>query len=329
MGGSPYNPKQVIFAPTAQCNLHCGHCRVDRHRGKKGDGLTIAKARDFLRDCAENGIERVGFSGGEPFLAHDFLTAICEETVELDLYFDRLMTNGDWYQNETELTDKLEGVYNAGFDGTIGLSLDDWHGQESGRIALFINTVIEISGRPDGIEIDSALNTDGSFPIKLIEGVVAEMGSRFGRGACLINDGGIPAVITGDEGFRITITGIPYSRGADDPAAWKADKWFEDDWCLGPGNVLYIHADGSAAACCGFANERPELILGTVNDRVSTLIDAGVKNGYPRLCYQSGLGMWREALEKRGIGFPGKTEDICFFCDWLCSQGLTGTPGKP
>ncbi len=320
-GGAPFNPKEVIFAPTAACNLHCAHCRVDRSRGTGAKRLTVERAITFLRDCADNGIERVGFSGGEPFLAFDFLVALCAETVNLDLFFDRLMTNGDWYKDESELRETLEAVYDAGFDGTIGLSLDDWHGQDGERAALFLQAAIEISGRPDGVEIDSALTADGRYPTELLKSVAASLSARSGSRADLILDGGLPVAIAGAEGLRISVTGIPYSRPSDDPEAWKEAAWFKDDWCLGPGNVLYAHADGSVAACCGFANERPELALGTVDDPVEALIAAGLSGNHTRLCYQTGLATYRAELEARGFRFPGKTGDICFFCDWLCAHG--------
>ncbi len=325
MGGAPFNPKEVIFAPTAACNLHCAHCRVDRTRGAGAARLTAERAIPFLRDCAERGIERVGFSGGEPFLALDFLVALCAETVSLDLYFDRLMTNGDWYRDEAHLRKALEAVYDAGFDGTVGLSLDRWHGQESGRVALLIARVADISGRNDGIEIDCALNADGSYPVELLEDVARALKGLGFPEAALVRDYGVPAAIADGRGLRLPITGIPLSRGADDPAAWNAEEWFKDDWCLGPGNVLYAHADGSVAACCGFANERPELALGTVDDPVEALIAAGLSGNHTRLCYQTGLATHRAELEARGFRFPGKTGDMCFFCDWLCAHD----PNKP
>ena len=40
---------------------------------------------------------------------------------------------------------------------------------------------------------------------------------------------------------------------------WKARKWFKEDFCAGPGNVLYVHPNGSIAPCCGFANENKAL----------------------------------------------------------------------
>ncbi len=345
--GKPFDPKEVIFAPTATCNLACGHCRVNRNRGKGARWLTTEAAVNFLRDCAAHGIERVGFSGGEPFLEPDFLAAVCADAVDLGLEFDRLMTNGTWFKGEEDLRDTLETLYDSGFDGKIGLSLDDWHGQEPERVALFIDVANDVSGRNDAVEIDSALSRDGLWPAELLEATVAALnarieaerdGSRLARfrGVRLLREDGVPraledaiyrenaaAGMDDGGGLRIPITGIPYSRGINDADAWKSPEWFRDDFCEGPGNVLYVHPDGIVAACCGFANERPELALGSVEDGVEALVAAGRSRPYVRACYETGLGEYRKELEAKGIEFPGKTDDMCFFCDWVCGKGLS------
>ena len=42
------------------------------------------------------------------------------------------------------------------------------------------------------------------------------------------------------------------SYQANDPRAFKDSKWFEDDFCEGPGQILFVHATGDIAPCCGF-----------------------------------------------------------------------------
>ncbi|MCR4900367.1 MAG: radical SAM protein, partial [Treponema sp.] len=75
-----FYPDEIIFASTTACNLHCEHCFVNRNPLQ----LDIEQAVAFLRDCAASGkIERVGFSGGEPFLYMEFLVALTKETVSL------------------------------------------------------------------------------------------------------------------------------------------------------------------------------------------------------------------------------------------------------
>jgi len=38
-------------------------------------------------------------------------------------------------------------------------------------------------------------------------------------------------------------------------------------------------------------------------------------------CYETGLAEVRKRMEASGTRFPGKTDDICFFCDYLCTRG--------
>jgi hypothetical protein len=328
--GTPFTPTEVIFAPTARCNLACGHCRVDRSRKT---ALTAEAACAFLEDCAAHGIDRVGFSGGEPFLEPAFLAAVIEKTVDLGLMFDRLMTNGVWYDSDAELDRVLGMIYDAGFDGTIGLSVDDWHGQNPEKLSAFIRKVAELGAENDatgetvGVEIVSVRSREGDAPANLLERTASLLGAK------LILEKGTPAEIrsgstrgnrshdSGENALNIPILVIPYSAGADDPAAWRAKKWFDDDWCAGPGNVLYVHPDSAVAVCCGFANERPELTVGTVADGVETLITRARATPHIIDCYERGLSVRRRELEASGTIFPGTADDICFFCDWLCGKG--------
>jgi hypothetical protein len=79
-----------------------------------------------------------------------------------------------------------------------------------------------------------------------------------------------------------------------------------------------VHPDGNVAVCCGFANENPELIAGNILDGPGALISSARKMPHVRRAYEEGLGALRVNLEAEGLVFPGKTDDMCFFCDWLC-----------
>ncbi|PKL23457.1 MAG: hypothetical protein CVV47_14555 [Spirochaetae bacterium HGW-Spirochaetae-3] len=74
--------------------------------------------------------------------------------------------------------------------------------------------------------------------------------------------------------------------------------------------------------CCGFANENPQLKIGTVRNSFGELMRNAAERPQVRACYETGLGAVRERLEREGVRFPGKTGDVCFFCDYLCKEGL-------
>jgi len=319
-----FHPEEIIFAPTGRCNLTCAHCRVGRGSAE----LSADSAVAFLDTCGEGGIERIGFSGGEPFLRLDFLVAVTKAAVDRCFFFDRLMTNGDWWNSEGELRKALEAVCEAGFDGVLGLSWDAFHAQRPERIAVFLQTVFAVWGRKDVVEILSVRSPEEAAFLRDVRTVAAALGgsvediagepSRIVDVAYLQRSDSDP-----DEGkgLVLPVQRFPWSRSADE-GAWGASKWFVDDYCAGPGNVFYVHPDGQIAPCCGFANENTALFIGTIHDSYDTLMVNAAANRQVLACYESGLGSVRKRLEAEGRKFPGKTDDICFFCDVLCKEKL-------
>ena len=148
-----FNPEEIIFAVTTACNMHCPHCFVNREpfNLKASDAITFLKS---VYDSQNSSIETVGFSGGEPFLRQDFLCEVIKAAIDMDFMFDRIMTNGDWWKTKEDLRATLQKVYDAGYDGKIGVSYDNFHAQNEERIATFIQTVWEIFGS-DAVEIQS------------------------------------------------------------------------------------------------------------------------------------------------------------------------------
>ena len=82
------------------------------------------------------------------------------------MMFDQIITNGDWWKSEDQLESVLKRIYDAGFDGKIGLSYDSFHGQELNRIITFIKTVHRIWNQGDILNIQSVISEN---PEKIIE----------------------------------------------------------------------------------------------------------------------------------------------------------------
>src|SRR6516162_9981988 len=95
-----FRPNYLSFAGTYQCNLSCPHCCVPI---EWTDRLDIGVALRFLEDAHDSGIRILGLTGGEPFLYPEFVLAICRRAAQLGFQFDKIMTNGVWFQNETRL----------------------------------------------------------------------------------------------------------------------------------------------------------------------------------------------------------------------------------
>jgi len=332
-----FAPEEVIFSPTSQCNLRCEHCRVSR----TADRLDADIAVRFLESCNDGGIDRLGFSGGEPFLRVDFLAEVIRAAVNRGMLFDRLMTNGVWYRDESDLREAVSTVEKAGFDGIYGLSVDTWHEQEPEKIVQFVKTIFEIRGRRDCLEILSVRAGNEGPCLAKLRAIAGAFDAELE-----IDRGGDPVSISDDlwenrpesgedlpEALFIDIHRLPYSAamgpdgedapGSDGAGPWSDGEWFEDDLCAGPGNVFYVHANGDVAACCGFANENPGLILGNAcREGYDELMERAAASPQVRACYGSGLGALRERLEAAGSAFPGKKADQCFFCDWCAKRGL-------
>ena len=116
-----FRPKYLSFAGTFQCNLTCPHCCVPI---EWTDHLDIAAAVRFLEDAHAYGIRTLGFTGGEPFLYPEFLHTLCRRAVELAFRFDKIMTNGVWFRDATQLEAVLTPLAECGFSGKIGLSVE-------------------------------------------------------------------------------------------------------------------------------------------------------------------------------------------------------------
>ncbi len=320
-----FKPEEIIFAPTSGCNLACSHCRVVRGPTR----LSAPDAVAFLKKCRPHGIDRVGFSGGEPFLVPDFLCCVSRAAVDLDMTFDRLMTNAAWFDSEDQLRTTLSALHEAGYDGTFGVSADAYHGQAIGDLAAFFRAVFDIWGRKDGCEIIAVMDPDGSVPAALFEDLAARLDGRLlredGEPFSIVNEAfSNRSVESGDvsDSLMINIIRVPYSASADENA-WTASDWFEDDFCRGPGNVFYVHSDGRVAVCCGFANENPQLIIGDVRkDDYRSLMRRASSEPLVRACFADGLSATRARLEAAGRRFQGKTADTCFFCDFLAKKGM-------
>lgn len=326
-----FNPEEIIFCPTAECNLRCPHCFV------KQDKITLdqKKSIDFLVSSASN-IKKIGFSGGEPFLNLDFMLSLIKKTVQLDLLFDQIMTNGTWWKTTQELHSTLTKIQQAGFDGKIGLSWDIFHNQNPQKIEYFIQTVQNYFGK-QSITIQSVKPyMGGSLPP-----------SRHFVASIPLSTGDTPAtppdIETAHKTFQkalkkwkltfntfiknhpeIPVYILPQTFVSEDKRAWKNLFWFKEDYCEGPGQVLYIHANGKIAPCCGFANENEQLIIGTINDNFQTIIKNAQNNKMIKLCYEKGLSNCKkeikQKLQKQGKKIPGKCRDICSFCDFICKN---------
>src|SRR5437016_10799686 len=113
-----FRPNYLSFAGNYQCNLTCPHCCVPI---EWPDRLDIGVALRFLEDAHAYGIGILGFTGGKPFLYAEFLHTLCRRAAQLGFRFDKIMTNGVWFETTVHLEGVLSDLAATGFTGKLGL----------------------------------------------------------------------------------------------------------------------------------------------------------------------------------------------------------------
>lgn len=335
---------EIIFSVTTKCNLNCKHCFVRRNNHT----LDIDECKKLIDSCIQYNnnncnLQRIGFSGGEPFLRLDFICEISKYTVNNDLLFDRLMTNGVWWKTENELTEALQKLYDSGFDGKFGLSYDSFHNQDTSKIYTFMHHVYKIFNCVDCIEIlwvcplfDKEQKKLDKLCSKKFYQIQKKLCKEFGKINLKIfkfnqsfeynpenklNSSDINnEFLSIDLNKKTSQNSLLSSSFSHTSPLWKDKKWFKDDFCQNTGNILYVHSNGNIAPCCGFANENKELFIGTIKDDATTLIKNANNNKMIHNCFVKGLGTLQKELKEKGVIFPGVTKDMCLFCDYLCKS---------
>lgn len=304
-----FRPKEILFSPTTNCNLRCAHCDIEQ----RPEILNKRAAIKFLAASFRHGIKRVGFTGGEPFLALDLMCAISKEAAGRGMLFGRIMTNGGWFRTDKELVLALYRLFRAGYDGDLCLSVDAFHRQDIKKCASFVRTAAAVWRRHDIVSIAAV---KGAKEVQTRRRLARL--ARLLRGRLIIVNGK-PAAIK-NESFFIKIFHIdlsPIGKAAGLKKAWNG-KWFRDDLCKGPGNVFFVLPDGTVKPCCGYAADADILTIGSIGrDSPKQLIRNARKNRFIASVFSSGLHPMRKRLESRGVKFPGRTTNHCFFCGYI------------
>ena len=302
-------PKEILFCPTTNCNLRCAHCDIEQ----LPKVLSKRSAIRFLDACVRIGIKRVGFTGGEPFLAFEFLCEVSKEAARLGMLFSRIMTNGSWFGTKRELVSALNRLFRAGYDGDICLSVDAFHRQDIKKCVSFIRAAAMIWARHDIVSIAAVKGAkEGQTRVRLAKLAQALHG-------CLIMVNGRPAAIKNKSLFiKIFYIDLsPIGKASRLKNGWNG-KWLKDDLCKGPGNVFFVLADGTVKPCCGYASDASILTIGSIKrDSPKQLILNARKNRFIASVFNSGLHPIRRRLEASGVKFPGRTTNHCFFCHYI------------
>jgi organic radical activating enzyme len=315
-----FRPNYLSFAGTYQCNLTCPHCCVPI---EWRDRLDIDVALRFLEDAHAYGIGILGFTGGEPFLYPEFLHTLCRRAAALGFRFDKIVTNGVWFETAARLEDVLGNLSESGFTGKLGLSVDKFHGICTDTLAAFCRAARRIFQRDDILSLAYASRRpdQGLEPIErlatALDGVV-EWSGLLGR----------YLLVTPELTMPLNWNHLaPVERAEKLSGAWDG-SWFEEDYCEGPGQALVVNPRGQVKPCCGFASDLDQLTIGNVyTDSVAEIVRRARRHPYVGKVFREGLTAIRnEVLARDPNALPGQTSNHCYFCWYVLSKSLFPLP---
>jgi pyruvate-formate lyase-activating enzyme len=311
-----FRPRYLSFAGTYQCNLNCPHCCVPI---EWTDRLDMAVALRFLEDAHAEGIEVLGFTGGEPFLYPEFLLALCRRGAELGFRFDKVMTNGVWYRDADQLAEVLTALRDSGFTGKLGLSIDKFHGQHTAAAVVFCRTARRVFDRDNVVSLSYASRRpdQGLEPVRDLArelDAVVEWSAVLHRYLLVAPD------------LTMTLNWnhlAPVERAERFTGAWDG-TWFEEDYCEGPGQALIVTPRGDVKPCCGFASDLDQLTIGNIHrDTVRGIIRRARRHPYVGKVFREGLSRIRdEILAHDPHALQGATSNQCYFCWYVLTRGL-------
>jgi MoaA/NifB/PqqE/SkfB family radical SAM enzyme len=87
-------PGQLVIQITNHCNGSCPQCGMRREAKIRRARLPAETVKKALRECAENGIEAVSFTGGEPFINIPEILELLDYAGDLKIPCLRSGTNG-------------------------------------------------------------------------------------------------------------------------------------------------------------------------------------------------------------------------------------------
>jgi hypothetical protein len=273
----------------------------------------------FLEDAHRYGIGILGFTGGEPFLYPEFVCAVSCRAVQLGFRFDKIVTNGVWFQDSAHLASVLGDLAETGYSGKLGLSVDKFHGIRTESLAEFCRAARKIFGRDNIVSHSYARRRPdlGLEPIRtlaeLLGGVVdwSEMLGRY-------------LLVTPDLTMVLNWNHLaPVERAEKLAGAWDG-TWFQEDYCEGPGQALIVNPRGEVKPCCGFASDLDQLTIGNIHqDTVARIVRRARRHPYVGKVFREGLTAIREEILARDPNaLPGATSNHCYFCWYVLTRGL-------
>jgi MoaA/NifB/PqqE/SkfB family radical SAM enzyme len=319
-----FRPNYLSFAGTYQCNLTCPHCCVPI---EWTDRLDVGVALRFLEDARSCGVATLGFTGGEPFLYPEFVIAISRRAAALGFRFDKAMTNGVWHADVAHLRSVLTDLANAGFTGRLGLSVDKFHGVHTAKAAEFCRVARKVFGRDNVVSLSYA-SRHPDVGLEPAQALARELDAVIDWSPVL----GRYLLVSPDLTMTLNWNHLaPVERAERFTGGWDG-RWFEEDYCEGPGQALIVNPRGEVKPCCGFASDLDQLTIGNIHEHsVKQIIRRARRHPYVGRVFREGLTAIRDDILARDPDvLPGATSNHCYFCWYVLARGVYDrTRNKP
>jgi hypothetical protein len=245
---------------------------------------------------------------------------VSRRAVELGYRFDKIMTNGVWYEDEDQLRSIMTELATMGFSGKIGLSVDKFHGIHTQKLTQFCRTTRQIFGRDNILSLSYASRSpeEGLEPIRFLANeldAIIDWSDLLGR------------YLLVSEDFTMTLNWnhlATVERAERLPGNPWDGEWFAEDYCEGPGQALIVTPRGEVKPCCGFASDLDQLTIGNIyTDSATQIIEKGRNHPYVGKVFREGLTAIRdEILAREAAALPEATSNHCFFCWYVLTRGL-------
>jgi MoaA/NifB/PqqE/SkfB family radical SAM enzyme len=92
-------PGQLVIQLTDKCNAHCPQCGMRSTEKYQRTKLPLDDVKRILVAAAQNRVQAVSFTGGEPFLFFDELCLLMKHAGQLGIEYIRTGTNGFFFRN--------------------------------------------------------------------------------------------------------------------------------------------------------------------------------------------------------------------------------------
>lgn len=236
----------AYFHVTDRCNFHCVGCYsyVDGRNCKKD--LALEQICRELDELAENGLEVIVFSGGEPFLRED-IDQICKYAKDLGMY-TKIITNGtmphDRYKKALPYIDRIS-VSVDGYNERVSFIRDE------GTMPKVLETVRMLKDEGAVVNLIFTLHHKNANYLYEYRQLAEDLGvtHNFSMLTTSPDDEAFKDYILTDEDFEIVKEYVNHNKAVITDSAMESEGLSCKSRCAAGKMMVSIAADGTVFPC--------------------------------------------------------------------------------